>query len=43
MFCINHAFAFYTNNKIVNNVDEKQIQSTQSKPEIPPEIRVVMF
>ena len=43
MFCFNHASAFYTNNKIVKNVDEYQIQSTKSKPEILPEIHVVMF
>ena len=43
MFCFNHAFAFYTNNKIVKNVDEWQIQSTKSKPEILPEIHVVMI
>ena len=43
MFCFNHASAFYTNNKIVKNFDEQQIQSTKSKPEILPEIRVVVF
>ena len=43
MFCFNHASAFYTNNKIEKNVDEKQIQSTNSKPEIIPEIHVVMI
>ena len=43
MFCFNHASAFYTNSKLVKNVDELQIQSTKSKPEILPEIRVVMF
>ena len=43
MFCFNHASASYTNNKIVKNVDEKQIQSTKSKPEILPEIQVVMI
>ena len=43
MFCFNYASTFYTNNKTVKNVDEKQIQSTKYKPEILPEIRVVMF
>ena len=43
MFCFNHTSAFYTNNKIMKNVDEQQIQSTKSKPEILPEILVVMF
>ena len=38
-----NASAFYTNNKIMKNVDEKQIQSTKSKPEILPEIHVVIF
>ena len=36
MFGLNQASAFYTNNKIVKNVDEWQIQSTNSKPEILP-------
>ena len=43
MFCFNHASAFYTNNKIVKNFDDYQSQSTKSKPEILPEIHVVMF
>ena len=43
MFCFNHASAFYTNNNIMKNDDESQIQSTNSKPEILPEIHVVMF
>ena len=43
MFCFNNASAFYTNNKIVKNVDEYQIQNTESKPEILPEIHVVMI
>ena len=43
MYWFNYAFAFYTNKKIVKNVDEWEIQSTKSKPEILPEIRVVMF
>ena len=43
MFCFNDASAFYTNNKIVKNVDEKTIQSIKSKPEILPEIHVVIF
>ena len=43
MFCFNHASAFYTNNKIVKNDKEYQIQSTKSTPEILPEIPVVMF
>ena len=43
LFCFNHAPAFYSNNKIVKNVDEQHMQSTKSKPEILPEIHVVMF
>ena len=43
MFCFNYTSAFYTNSKLVKNVDELQIQSTKSKPEILPEIRIVMF
>ena len=43
MFCFNHASAFNTSNKIVKNVDELQTQSTKSKPEILPEIHVVMI
>ena len=43
MFCFNHSSAFNTNNKIVKNVHEQQIQSTKSKPEILPEIHFVMF
>ena len=43
MFCFNRASAFYTNNKIVKNVDEQQIESTKSKPAILPEIPIVMF
>ena len=43
MFGFNHTFAFYTNNNIVKNVDELQIQSTKSKPEILPDIHDVMF
>ena len=43
MFCFNHASAFYTNNKLVENVDEQPIQSTKSKPEILLEIHVVIF
>ena len=43
MFCSNHAFAFYTNNKNVKNIDEQPIQSTKYKLEILPEIHVVIF
>ena len=43
MFCFNHGSAFYTNNKIVKNVDELQIQSTKTKPEILPKIYVVVI
>ena len=42
MFCFNQSSAFYTNNKIVKNVDEYKIQSTKSKPEILPEIHVII-
>ena len=43
MFCFNHASAFYTSNKILKKVDEKQILRTKSKLEILPEIHVVMI
>ena len=44
MFCFNHAYAFYTNKIVKMLMNNKfKAQSTKSKPEILPEIHVVMF